>query len=102
MTTAGWFSSLQTLLIIATYANPVTLSKFPDIEVEIFESAQQLAELGAGIGLFPRMSSEVCSFVKIVIEYEIGPWEIVKKLGLEEDLLKTTEIKITDGPGAFL
>ncbi|KIJ98994.1 hypothetical protein K443DRAFT_189327 [Laccaria amethystina LaAM-08-1] len=76
----------------------VTLSRFPDIEVEIFESAQQLAELGAGIGLFPRMSFEVCSFVKIVLEYEIGPWEIVKKLGLEEDLLKTTEIKITDGP----
>lgn len=60
----------------------VTLSRFPDIEVEIFEGAQQLAELGAGIGLFPR------------------PWEIVKKLGLEEDLLKTTEIKITDGPVA--
>lgn len=41
-------------------------------------------------------------FCKDVLEYEIGPWEIVKKLGLEEDLLKTTEIKITDGPGAFL
>jgi hypothetical protein len=30
------------------------LSKYPDIEVEIFEGAEKLGEIGAGIGLFPR------------------------------------------------
>ena len=32
----------------------VALSRYPDIEVEIFEGAAKLAEIGAGIGLFPR------------------------------------------------
>jgi len=32
----------------------VALMRFPDIEVEIFEGASRLAEVGAGIGLFPR------------------------------------------------
>ncbi|KIM39554.1 hypothetical protein M413DRAFT_447035 [Hebeloma cylindrosporum] len=60
----------------------VALSQYPDIEVEIFESANKLAEIGAGIGLFPR------------------PWEVIKKLHLEEDLLKATETKPTEGPVA--
>jgi salicylate hydroxylase len=30
------------------------LSQYPGIDVEIFESAEKLAEIGAGIGLFPR------------------------------------------------
>ncbi|RDB27667.1 Salicylate hydroxylase [Hypsizygus marmoreus] len=58
----------------------VALSDFPDIEIEIYEGAAQLAEVGAGIGLFPR------------------PWEIIRRLGLEEELLKLCEIKPTDGP----
>ncbi|KAF8961501.1 hypothetical protein BDZ97DRAFT_1664184 [Flammula alnicola] len=60
----------------------VALSRYPDIEVEIFEGAEKIAELGAGIGLFPR------------------PWEVIKKLHLEEDLLKSTEVKPTEGPVA--
>lgn len=32
----------------------VALSRYPDIEVEIFEAAEKLAEVGAGIGLFSR------------------------------------------------
>jgi salicylate hydroxylase len=32
----------------------VALSRYPNIEVEIFEAAEKLAEIGAGIGLFPR------------------------------------------------
>lgn len=32
----------------------VALSRYPDIEVEIFEAAEKLAEIGAGIGLFSR------------------------------------------------
>jgi len=30
------------------------LSQYPNIEVEIFEGSDKLAEIGAGIGLFPR------------------------------------------------
>lgn len=33
----------------------VALSKYPDIDVEIYEGASELAEVGAGIGIFPRM-----------------------------------------------
>ncbi|KJA23632.1 hypothetical protein HYPSUDRAFT_215178 [Hypholoma sublateritium FD-334 SS-4] len=58
----------------------VALSRYPDIEVEIFEAAEKLAELGAGVGIFPR------------------PWEVIKKLHLEEELLRYTEAKPTDGP----
>ena len=32
----------------------VALSRYPDIEVQIFEAAEKLAEVGAGLGLFPR------------------------------------------------
>lgn len=32
----------------------VALSNFPNIEVELFEAAVQLAEVGAGMGIFPR------------------------------------------------
>ncbi|KDR80975.1 hypothetical protein GALMADRAFT_1117498 [Galerina marginata CBS 339.88] len=58
----------------------VALSRYPDIEVEIYEAAEKLAEVGAGIGLFGR------------------PWEVIKKLGLEEDLLRLTDIKPTQAP----
>ncbi|KAF8843489.1 FAD/NAD(P)-binding domain-containing protein [Paxillus ammoniavirescens] len=32
----------------------VALSKYPDIQVEVFEAAKSFTEVGAGIGLFPR------------------------------------------------
>ncbi|KIK96086.1 hypothetical protein PAXRUDRAFT_139274 [Paxillus rubicundulus Ve08.2h10] len=32
----------------------VALSKYPDIQVEVFEAAKSFTELGAGIGLWPR------------------------------------------------
>ncbi|KAF6760711.1 salicylate hydroxylase [Ephemerocybe angulata] len=60
----------------------VALSKSQDIEVVIYEGAQKLAEVGAGIGLFNR------------------PWELLRKLGLEEEILKCTEIKREEGPVA--
>lgn len=31
----------------------LALSRFPNIDVSIYESAQALAEIGAGIGVFP-------------------------------------------------
>lgn len=58
----------------------VALARSPDIEVVIYEAAEKLAEIGAGIGLFSR------------------PWELIRKLGLEEELLKHTEIKPVEGP----
>lgn len=33
------------------------------------------------------------------IYWEPGAWEVIKKLHLEEDLLQTTDIRPTDGPG---
>ncbi|TFK64958.1 FAD/NAD(P)-binding domain-containing protein [Pluteus cervinus] len=57
----------------------VALSKCPEIEVEVFEAASQLGEVGAGVGIFPR------------------PWEVIRLLDLEEELLKHSEAKRTDG-----
>lgn len=44
----------------------VALSKYPDIEVEVFEAARQFTEIGAGVGVWPRafkvqFSSRSCS-----------------------------------------
>ena len=39
----------------------VALSKYPHIEVELYEGASQLSEIGAGVGLFPRESSNIVS-----------------------------------------
>ncbi|KAF8880242.1 salicylate hydroxylase [Gymnopilus junonius] len=64
---------------IAGLTTAVGLSKYQDIEVEIFEAAEKLAEVGAGIGVFGR------------------PWEVLRKLGLEEDLLKLSEVKPAQG-----
>ncbi|KAG8216223.1 FAD/NAD(P)-binding domain-containing protein [Butyriboletus roseoflavus] len=32
----------------------VALSKYPDIEVEVFEAARKFTEIGAGVGIWPR------------------------------------------------
>ncbi|KAG5644252.1 hypothetical protein DXG03_008790 [Asterophora parasitica] len=58
----------------------VALSAYPDIDVEVYEAAEELAEVGAGIGIFPR------------------PWEIIRRLGLEEELLQYSEVKPQEGP----
>ena len=83
------------------------MSRYPDIEVEIFEAAEKLAEVGAGIGLFSRkcLTQMWTLFIIIIIIKPhlfvifIGPWEVVQKLDLEEDLLKLTEQKRTEDPG---
>ncbi|KAF7770266.1 hypothetical protein Agabi119p4_6240 [Agaricus bisporus var. burnettii] len=61
----------------------IALSRYRDVEVSIFEAATKLAEVGAGVGVFPR------------------PWEIIQKLGLEDELLRVTEVKRREGPGKF-
>ncbi|KAF8217130.1 salicylate hydroxylase [Mycena galopus ATCC 62051] len=58
----------------------VALSQYPDIEVELYEAATTLTQVGAGVGIFPR------------------PWKIIQLLGLEKDLLETTELKPVQGP----
>ncbi|KAJ7031865.1 hypothetical protein C8F04DRAFT_1109318 [Mycena alexandri] len=57
----------------------VALSQYPDIEVELYEAASTLAEVGAGVGIFPR------------------PWKILRLLGLDQDLLNTVELKPQEG-----
>ena len=48
----------------------LALKKYaPDVHFDIYESAPQLTEVGAGIGMSPRI------------------WSIIKDLGLEDDLL---------------
>ncbi|EIW82773.1 FAD/NAD(P)-binding domain-containing protein [Coniophora puteana RWD-64-598 SS2] len=52
----------------------VALSKYPDIAVDVYERASQFAEVGAGVGLWPR------------------PFKVLKKLGLGDALLKKTPV----------
>lgn len=48
----------------------LTLKKYaPDVRFDIYESASELTEVGAGVGMFPRI------------------WSVIKDLGLEDDLL---------------
>lgn len=35
----------------------VVMAKFPDVEVVIYEATQELAPIGAGIGLWPRVQA---------------------------------------------
>ncbi|CAK5267917.1 unnamed protein product [Mycena citricolor] len=60
----------------------LALSRYPDIEVQIYEAAKSLSEVGAGVGIFPR------------------PWKIVQLLGLDHDLAMTCETKPVEGPVA--
>ena len=46
-----------------------------DIDLHIYESAEELNEIGAGVGVWPRT------------------WEILRMLGLEDDLLEATGIR---------
>ncbi|OBZ74163.1 Salicylate hydroxylase [Grifola frondosa] len=46
----------------------VALSRYENIQVDIYEAAQHFAEIGAGIGMWPRA------------------WKIMKSLGLDRDL----------------
>ncbi|KIY46831.1 hypothetical protein FISHEDRAFT_46510, partial [Fistulina hepatica ATCC 64428] len=55
----------------------IALSKYPDIDVDIYEGASKISEIGAGIGLWPR------------------PWCIIEELGLARELLATTDDRPT-------
>ncbi|KAM5540134.1 hypothetical protein V8D89_006274 [Ganoderma adspersum] len=51
----------------------------PDVRFDIYESAHELAEVGAGIGMSPRI------------------WSLMKELGLENDLLAIQGTEERDG-----
>lgn len=77
----------------------VALSRYPDIEVQIFEAAEKLAEIGAGIGLFGRKYGSVVDNNSVAEHTRLGAWEVIKKLGLEEDLLALTDLRPSQEPG---
>ncbi|KAH9951129.1 salicylate hydroxylase [Amylocystis lapponica] len=58
----------------------VALAQFPDIHVDIYEAASQFAEIGAGIGMWPRT------------------WKIMKNLGLDRELAKVAVVPPNDHP----
>jgi salicylate hydroxylase len=60
---------------------PVALSKYEDIEVSVFEAAREFSEVGAGIGVWPRV------------------WKILAHLGLDDDLARISATKPTHDDG---
>jgi 2-polyprenyl-6-methoxyphenol hydroxylase-like FAD-dependent oxidoreductase len=61
------------------FVNPVTVcfARHPDISVEIFEQAPEFGEVGAGIGVWPRI------------------WRTLARLGLDEDLARLHAVRPT-------
>jgi len=53
----------------------VALSRYPDIDVDIYEAATQFTGIGAGIGVWPRVL------------------RILAQLGLDDDLGRVTSLK---------
>lgn len=60
----------------------VALSKAPNIEVDIYEAASEFAEIGAGVGVWPRT------------------WKILQALGLADDLAAVADIPDAASPSA--
>ena len=56
----------------------------PDVRFDIYESAPELTEVGAGIGMSPRI------------------WSLIKELGLEEELLTIQGTEGREGTSLFL
>ncbi|KZT64400.1 salicylate hydroxylase [Daedalea quercina L-15889] len=52
----------------------VALSRYPDIQVDIYEAASQFAEVGAGVGVWPRA------------------WKVVQALGLDRELAQVAVV----------
>ncbi|TFY53781.1 hypothetical protein EVJ58_g9254 [Rhodofomes roseus] len=52
----------------------VALSRYPDIEVNVYEAASKFAEVGAGVGIWPRA------------------WKIVQALGLDRELAEVAVV----------
>ncbi|KAF9028534.1 FAD/NAD(P)-binding domain-containing protein, partial [Hymenopellis radicata] len=56
----------------------VQLGRYPNIELEVYESADKFSPVGAGIGVWPRT------------------WGILEMMGLTEDLAKVASNPVTD------
>ena len=80
--------SYSSIHCIRNISHVVALSEYPHIDVEIYERASQLGEIGAGIGIFPREFRIVNHMRPKILS---GTWEILKLLGLESELLKCTD-----------
>lgn len=62
----------------------VALSKYPDIDVDVYEAGSSFIQNGPGCGTWLRT------------------WNILQKLGLDQDLAKITGTRPTDDPGNYL
>lgn len=62
----------------------LALSRFPNIQVDVYEAARELTEVGAGIGMWPRT------------------WRILQTLGLAHDLSEAAVIPPTNLPSEFI
>lgn len=68
---------------IAGLAHACALAKFPEISVNIYESAPKFSPFGAGIGMWPRA------------------WNVLCALGLDEEMSKITSVSPMDSTGEF-
>ena len=62
----------------------VSLSKYPDIDVDVYEAGPSFTQNGPGCGAWLRT------------------WNILQKLGLAEDLARIAGTQPTDDPGKHL
>ncbi|TFK99482.1 hypothetical protein BDV98DRAFT_169300 [Pterulicium gracile] len=60
----------------------LTLSRYPDLQVDVYESAAEHGEVGAGIGIWPR------------------PWAVIEQLGIDKELLTKTTVNAQRGSHA--
>jgi salicylate hydroxylase len=72
--------NLDKLTSEPTHGYSVALSKYPEIDVDIYEAATHFSEVGAGIGIWPRV------------------WQTLAKMGLDEDLSRVTASKPSNDP----
>jgi hypothetical protein len=84
-----------------TDAHVVALSEHPHIDVEIYEGASHLGEIGAGIGILPR-EFRIANYTLACAKILSGVWEIIQRLGLESELLKCTDSKPIEEPGTHV
>lgn len=59
----------------------VALSKYPDVDVDVYEAAATFTANGPGVGVWLRT------------------WKILQQLGLDDDLASITGTQMTDDPG---
>jgi len=71
------------------------LSKYPDIEVEVFEASKQFAEIGAGFGLWPRVFKLL---QKLGPDFEHDLVNAATEYVYTEDFVPTVSYRKSDQP----